>query len=455
MKRFGLLAAALAMALPFVATTRVCAQSASDVKDELDAYKDDVNSGIGTLSSRIADLENQAKLKFKGDFRLRYEYFTQHQDNSPYPDVAPTANQKIANRSRYRIRLRFGAEKQFGDEVYTAFRLATGGTTEPTSTNQTLTGQAVEKGVYIDQAYLKYTPACLGSRVDLYGGKMANILDATAITWDGDVTPEGLAAAVRLPESFGLKGHYFLLNEDSSKTDPYLYNVQLTKDLQVAGQSFHLMAGYEFVPWVSGMLATVPANFNSASRPRPTINSPFTVDGNGMVANQTPGSKQGWIPDIKMIEGLVSFKHKLAGCPIAWTFHVARNTNSFDLNKTTTAGKIKAGSLRNADAFFAKVELGSSKVKGDTKVALQWGYIEPNAVLSLFSDSDSGQGYNNQKWVKADLGYMLTDALALNFGQYAAKRVNYDLNGATVSTSFEKTSRSPEYRSQLDFVVKL
>jgi hypothetical protein len=50
---------------------------------------------------------------------------------------------------------------------------------------------------------------------------------------------------------------------------------------------------------------------------------------------------------------------------------------------------------------------------------------------------------------------MLTDALSLNLGQYVAKRVNYDINGTTVSSSMEKTSRRPMYRTQLDFVVKI
>jgi hypothetical protein len=448
MKRLKLFAAALAVASMMASTSYLYAQSVSEVKEEVDAYKDDVNSGIGTLSSRISDLEAAGKLKFKGDFRFRYEDFSQSQDNSPFPDAKPTANQAIPDRARYRIRLRFGAEKQFGDEVYTAFRLVTGAQTDPTSTNQTLGNEEIYKTILLDQAYLKYTPSFLDKKLDFYAGKMVNILDSTAITWDGDVTPEGIAAAARLPLMFTAKGQYMILAENASARDQYLTNLQLSRDLQVAGQDLHFMAGYEFVPWVTSMLATVPGTFTSV----PAINTPFTVDGNGMVANS---QNRGLVPNIEMLEGMLVVKNKLANVPLKWTFHAARNTNSFALTNATTGGKVKVGSLSNADAFFVKLDLGTAANKGDLNGALQWGYIEPNAVLSLYSDSDSGMGYNNQKWLKADIGYMLTDALQLNLGQYAAKRVNYDVLSTTVSTTMEKSSRNPMYRTQLDFIVKI
>jgi hypothetical protein len=217
----------------------------------------------------------------------------------------------------------------------------------------------------------------LNKKVDVYGGKYANILDSTAITWDGDVTPEGIAAVVRLPLGLTAKGQYMILAENSSARDQYITNAQVSRDFSVAKQDIRVMAGYEFVPWVSSMLAT--PSITSV----PACNSPFTVDGNGMVAN---AANHNLIPNIKLVEGMVTVKNKVAGIPLKWTFHAVRNTNSFDLNKATTGGKITAGSLRNADAFFAKLDLGSPAAKGDFSGALQWGYIEPNAVLSLYSE---------------------------------------------------------------------
>jgi hypothetical protein len=445
MGRFRILGLVLAMVFVAGSPIVVWAQNASEVKEELDAYKDDVNAGIGTLSSRIAALESAGKLKFKGDLRARYEYFTQAQDNSRAPGVAMSSNKNIPNRGRWRVRLRFGAEKAFGDEVFVAFRLATGSSTEATSTNQTLGSQNVLKGIFLDQAYLRYTPSFLGSKLDLYAGKMVNLLDVTPITWDGDVTPEGLGVVLRAPMRFTLKGHAMVLAESSSLRDPYLTNLQLTRDFKLAGNDLHLMAGYQFVPWVMSMSGV------AGWTPTATNNSPISMESAGMLVN----AENGRVNNLKVIEGMMQYGHKLAGVPFKWTFHVARNTDSFALNRATTANKVTAGNQRNANAYFVKCEAGNSKAKGDLKAALQWGYIEPNAVLGLFSDSDSGTGFNNQKWLKADLGLMLTDDLSLNLGQYRAKRVNYEVTqGTSISNKNEVSSRAPLYRTQADLVVK-
>ena len=333
MKRLGFLAVALAAMSLFLTTNRLFAQSASDVKDDLDAYKDDVNSGIAVLSSRIGDLENTGKLKFSGDLRFRYEYFTQSQDWSPLLDPTDATkaakNESIPNRDRYRIRFRFGAQEQIGDEIFGAFRLVTGAQTDPTSTNQTLGNEEYFKTILVDQAFLKYTPSFLDKKFDVYAGKMPNVLDSTAITWDGDVTPEGIAGALKLPMQFNVKGQYMVLAENSAARDQYLTNVQLSKDLMLGGQDLHFMAGYEFVPWVSSMESTLPKGYTAV----PALNSPFSVDGNGMVGNRANG---GLIPNIEMVEGMLVLKNKLAGVPLKWTFHAARNTNSFDLNMNTS-----------------------------------------------------------------------------------------------------------------------
>jgi hypothetical protein len=327
MKRLKLLAAVLAVASMMVSTTRLYAQSASEVKEEVDAYKDEVSSGIGTLSSRIADLEAAGKLKFKGDVRFRDEYFTQSQDDSP--TLKTTPNTAIPNRSRYRIRLRFGAEKQFGDDVFAAFRLVTGAQTDPTSTNQTLGNEEYFKTILVDQAFLKYSPTFLDKRLDVYAGKMANILDSTAITWDGDVTPEGVAGALKLPMLFTLKGQWMILAENSSARDQYLYNAQLAKDLKVADQDIHLMVGYEFVPWVSSMLVHRPVGLQ---RRGPGARWSLLCGyqrhgGQSFQGRPHPRHQDG--------RGDVGHEEQDRGVPFKWTLHAARNTNSFSLNMST------------------------------------------------------------------------------------------------------------------------
>ncbi len=444
--------------LAAVLAAQVFAQNAGGAKDEFQDYKAEVNSGMGVLSQRIGDLENTAKLRFKGDLRLREEVFTQSQDNSPRPDGPILANGNIAKRSRMRVRFRFGAEKQIDRQVFAAFRLATGATDDPTSTNQTLGGQLALKNFLLDQAYVRYTPALLGGKIDVVGGKMANLLDISPITWDGDVNPEGVGAKVRLPGRFTATGHYVILNEINTKTaggvtfngvDPYLTNAQLARDMRVFKSDAHLMVGYEFVPWVTSFMAAVPAGFSNSGTNPSALNTPFSVTKNGMLGD---ASRNGWIPNLQMLEAMTVFRNTIVGRAFTWTFHAARNTNSFRLNNATTAGLVQDNtSLGNSNAYFAKLAMDGNRLNW----GFQWGYIEPNAVLSLYSDSDSGAGYSNNKWFKADLGYKLTDNLTFNIGQYAVKRVAPQLLGGTPNNSFGGTSREPAYRTQADFVVKL
>src|SRR3989338_4610145 len=94
-------------------------------------------------------------LKLGGDLRLRMENFAN-----------PNASGRT-DRNRFRMRLRYGAEKNLGDDWKVAFRLATGardttqasGTTndtsiglsdDPTSTNQTFTDKFNLKDIFVE-----------------------------------------------------------------------------------------------------------------------------------------------------------------------------------------------------------------------------------------------------------------------------------------------------------------
>jgi len=127
-------------------------------------------------------LEN---LHFNGDIRMRYE---------------PTENSRSTTNdvNRFRFRLRYGLEKIFNGEWKAGFRLASGAVNDPTSTNQTMEGAFTNKTITIDQAYAIYTPkwALIGpiSDAEIGIGKVGNPLSDVHswLTWDGDVTPEGL-----------------------------------------------------------------------------------------------------------------------------------------------------------------------------------------------------------------------------------------------------------------------
>ncbi|PIU39744.1 MAG: hypothetical protein COT00_05345, partial [Candidatus Omnitrophica bacterium CG07_land_8_20_14_0_80_50_8] len=134
-------------------------------------------------------------LKSSGDLRLRYEGFKYYDKNN---DTGSTGTGADGTRHRFRIRLRWGLEKDFGDDWKAGFRLATGSTTEPTSTHVTFgnPGYFNFKTILLDRAYVTYEPSGLKDAgllkgVKIGGGKFDNpfLRYSTPLVWDADVTP--------------------------------------------------------------------------------------------------------------------------------------------------------------------------------------------------------------------------------------------------------------------------
>ncbi len=85
--------------------------------------------------------------KFSGDVRIRYQGETK------------TGSK---HRDRGRFRLRYGFESKPNDQMKVGFRMASGENKtsgpEQTSTNQSFTNTFQNKHVWIDQAYVEYSP---------------------------------------------------------------------------------------------------------------------------------------------------------------------------------------------------------------------------------------------------------------------------------------------------------
>ena len=99
------------------------------------------------------------KVKLSGDFRYRHETIEAENDGKP-------------DRHRNRIRARLGLKAKVNDEWSLGFRLA-GGSEDPVSTNQTLSGSFSSKGFWIDRAYFDYHPTAI-ENLHVVAGKMGN-----------------------------------------------------------------------------------------------------------------------------------------------------------------------------------------------------------------------------------------------------------------------------------------
>jgi hypothetical protein len=136
----------------------------------------------GSSDERIRNLEREIKgigpLSFSGDVRLRME-----------PIFGGPSDQSL-DRARARIRARFNAIANLGEQFRAGLTLASGDINDPISTNQTLTGFYTRKAVALDQAFVEFTPKDF-KPLTLVGGKFRYPWYNTELTWDKDLNPEG------------------------------------------------------------------------------------------------------------------------------------------------------------------------------------------------------------------------------------------------------------------------
>lgn len=190
----------IAASLAVSVLSTLAADDATALRSELDA-----------LTKRFEELEVKSasakkswadKIKLKGDIRYRYEYKEKDGDT---------------NKNRHRIRARIGAYAQVNDQIKAGIRLASGSNESPTSTNQTIGEYASKKQIWLDRAYLTYSPVQIKG-LSATAGKMAQPwVQISDLMFDGDVNPEGLSADYKFgSDALALKAvvAYHLMDEN-------------------------------------------------------------------------------------------------------------------------------------------------------------------------------------------------------------------------------------------------
>lgn len=164
------------------------------------------------------------RLKWEGDIRVRYQNDRFAEDNTPrvfFSGAGQDRDNTTEDRNRARIRARLGLLAQITPGISAGFRLTTGNTSDPVSTNQTLGNYENKYSLVFDRAYLKLDP---WQSLTVTAGRIPNPYFSTDLVWDEDLNFEGLAASFRKPDSsldafrpFATLGGFVL--EDLEKSD--------------------------------------------------------------------------------------------------------------------------------------------------------------------------------------------------------------------------------------------
>ena len=310
------------------------------------------------------------RIKLGGDFRDRYDGI---QDET-----------KDYNRHRNRIRARLSITADISEEFTFISRLATG-INDPASTNRTLTDAFTTKEFWLDLAYFDYQPL-RAEDLHIYGGKMKNSYYKPAknqLVWDNDVTPEGLA--VNFDRNASHKVSYFLAGSWYSvmegKDDPDIYMLGVQGGLKIrTTEKTHILFGASYYGYenLKGSAAWFDGAFFG--------NSSVDDDGTDVYAN-----------DYRIAEGYGEFGFRTGS--VSWTAYGSYVNN-------TAVDNLNTG-------WIAGLGLKSGKGRGAWKFSGFYKWVEADAVVGLFADSDFGGGTTDVKGFAVMGGYSFADKVEL------------------------------------------
>ena len=411
-----------------------------------------------------------SKFRPFGDIRGRYEstFFDEGNDNSgAFPNFgainggAPfdTSGTQFSpqhnvdqDRHRARLRARIGTEIMLGNGFNGGIRLATGDSSSPTSTNQTFGssgGNFSKYSIWLDRAFLSYDAGPGdGEELLFLAGRFDNPFFSTDMQWDEDVGFDGLAVRGKVKindclTTFFTAGYFPVYNTDFNfatnqptkfeSTDKWLTGAQiglewkisedLTAKFGVSYYNFDAIEGKLSSPFTP--LTTSDAGDTDTTRPS------FAQRGNTYMAlrdivpnaannfgNQFQYQYYGLASEFRnlTITGRLDYD---AYDPYRLTLLGEATKNlAFDNSAIATKAvnnrgpsSTGVGAFEGGDtAWNLALQFGKPALQafGDWQASFGYRYVESDAVVDGFTDSDFGGGGTNLK------GFSLGGSMALS-----------------------------------------
>jgi hypothetical protein len=383
-----------------------------------------VVEGIGTemreeVTSQVAAKiipipEWTTRIKIGGDFRLRYEAdffdgnggFDAGNGIFVKPDKPTELYNSTIDRHQVRIRARLNVTAKVNDEVEAGIGLATGNTTNPVSTNATLGDSLNKKNILLDLAYLKWAPV---PSLTFWGGRFANPWFSTDLVWDQDLNFDGVALSYRPQlgsnlELFLTGGAFPIQEVELSSHDKWLFGGQiglryrndklLSATLAAAYYDFEKVTGVANDPSRPGVNDFTAPLFQQKGNTlfdidpsATTIKTAYAAEFHELNIN---GSLDLGIWDPLRVVLLADYVNNLG--------------YEGSLVNALTGHQVK----KETQGYQFGITVGYPETRefGLWKLLAHYKYLEADAVLDAFTDSDFHLGGTNAKgWIAgADLG---------------------------------------------------
>jgi len=342
-----------------------------------------------------ADVKEQAeetswtdKLRWKGDFRYRYESF----------DIEDTPN-----RNRNRVRARAALIADVTPTIEVGLGLASGGD-DPVSSNQTLGGGGSTKDLRLDLAYFDWSGL---KDTHVYGGKFSNYIHRAgknALLWDGDWRPEGTGIKWNNGMFFA-NGLGTWIESDTNEGQSFAYLTQLGIKIPI-GDNFKLTTGLGYHVFDTQGTGS------------------YFGEADDFFGNSYDPVTKTYLYDYEDVEIFADLSFKLFDLPALVFANYVQN-QAVDENDTAYAFGLKLGAARN---------------KGEWQFGYVYQKLEADSVLGLLTDSDFGGGgtdskgsiikgsYAIAKNFNANLTYFINDVGLKSGEPFDFKRLQLDLS---------------------------
>lgn len=401
------------------------------------------------------------------------------------------------DRSRFRLRARLGMEADLYEGFTASLRIATGSDSAPISTNQTLGGSGgnfSKYAIWLDRAFVKFEPFKHPGLIGLTGAQglppssvMFNVgrfdnpfWSPTDLVWDGDLGFDGIAgqAAYELTPGFTpfvIGGAFPIYNTslDFASTqavkfdsaDKYLFGAQLGFNWRVAPEiGLTFGAAYYDFNNVQGRLSS-PCDVSIAGyacdtdhyrpsfaqkgntyMPLRDIMTPAGYTGGPYAQPQYFGLASGFRPvTLSARLDLSHFDPVNIRVDAEYVWNTAFDRNAIEQVAVNNRGPDVATNVPGPfdggnKGWLTRLTVGNTKIAafGDWNAHVGYKYLESDAIIDAFADSDFGLGGTNLKGYFVGANYGLAQnvwasarwmsANAIGGPPYAVDIFQLDLN---------------------------
>jgi hypothetical protein len=411
-----------------LAATSSRAQSSDALIDKL------VDKGI--LSTKEAqDLREESDNDFKTAFQAKTgmpDWVTGYSLNGSFRgrfEQFSGDNAAAIDRTRLRYRILVGLKVNMLDDLEAGFRLGSGDPkgsdvgANPLSRNSTMQDDFSEKGIYIDQAYGKWTPIHSGNWLfSATVGKMENPFQFTPMVFDPDLTPEGAAFqggyTINDKHAIAFTGAAFVLDEEAGTTrDPFMYGGQVLWNAKWTSKWSSSLGLGAFS--IANPQALTPANVAEINQGNTRVGAAGVLK-----YNYDP-----IIADASVTYALDSFPLYPGAFPI-------KLQGEFIVNPGAASNVNKA--------YWAGIQFGKSGTKKTWDLSYRYEYLENDAWYDQMVDDDNVAYYQaapggggstgfvggtDIKGHLVKLNYSFTDSLTFSATCFVNDLINSQVNG--------------------------